>query len=292
MGHPIDVPRDNEVGDNVATEPKQTNQKLTAPIDADSAASSACEPVKPTGTGRPKKRVKVTREQPSQRLAVALVKEIERDVVRRGWPVGAFLGSEPELIARYGVSRSVFREAVRLLDSHRVARMRSGPGGGLTVSEPDADAVIHAAELFLNYRRVSVGHLLQAREMVELAALRTAAEQLDEAAILRLRNVLDRERDLLNTHSVAAPDAFQEFHAVLAELGGNPAVQLFAEILGGLAAHGPAARTPSDLFAIRFTAHEQHAQILEAIIAGDVAHAIHRMRSHLEWTATVLTTRL
>jgi hypothetical protein len=38
------------------------------------------------------------------------------------------------------VSRSVLREAVRLLKYHAVATMRRGPGGGLVVAQPQAQA--------------------------------------------------------------------------------------------------------------------------------------------------------
>ena len=44
-----------------------------------------------------------------------------RDVLDRGWPVGTGLGSEAELIEQHGVSRSVVREAVRILEHHQVA---------------------------------------------------------------------------------------------------------------------------------------------------------------------------
>ena len=58
------------------------------------------------------------------------------DVVALGWPIGTVLGSESDLLERYGVSRAVFREAVRLVEHQQVASMRRGPGGGLVVSEP------------------------------------------------------------------------------------------------------------------------------------------------------------
>src|SRR5205809_51921 len=67
------------------------------------------------------------------KLAAQVARRIEAEVVRRGWPVGESLGSEPELRTRHGVSRSVLREAVRLVEHHQVARMRRGPNGGLFV---------------------------------------------------------------------------------------------------------------------------------------------------------------
>ena len=45
-------------------------------------------------------------------LASVIARRIEDDVVERGWPVGEVLGSETDLLERFGVSRAVFREAV------------------------------------------------------------------------------------------------------------------------------------------------------------------------------------
>ena len=75
-------------------------------------------------------------------LAAEIARGIEAEVIATGWPVGAALGSEASLQRHYGVSRSVLREAVRLVEHHQVARMRRGPGGGLIVTEPDARPII------------------------------------------------------------------------------------------------------------------------------------------------------
>ncbi len=49
---------------------------------------------------------------------------------------GVVLGSEADLLERCQVSRTVFREAIRLLEHQQVAHTRRGPGGGLVVAEP------------------------------------------------------------------------------------------------------------------------------------------------------------
>ena len=67
---------------------------------------------------------------PESKLAAGVARRILTDVVDRGWPVGEVLGSQAELIERYGVSRAVFREAVRLVENQGVAFMRRGPGAG------------------------------------------------------------------------------------------------------------------------------------------------------------------
>ena len=70
------------------------------------------------------------------KLAEHVAAQIRGDIIAKGWPVGQVLAAEPELIERYGVSRSVLREAVRIVEYLGVARMRQGPGGGLVVTTP------------------------------------------------------------------------------------------------------------------------------------------------------------
>ena len=66
----------------------------------------------------------------SRKLGEILAERIEDEIVVSGWAVGTVLGSEAELTEKYGVSRAVFREAMRIVDHHGVAEMRRGPGGG------------------------------------------------------------------------------------------------------------------------------------------------------------------
>src|SRR4051794_26464474 len=85
------------------------------------------------------------------KLASKIARDIEAEIVRRGWAIGESLGSEPALQERFGVSRSVLREAVRLVEHHQVARMRRGPGGGLIICEPDAGPATRAVVIYLEY---------------------------------------------------------------------------------------------------------------------------------------------
>ena len=97
------------------------------------------------------------------------------EVLDAGWPVGSVLGSETELAKRFGVSRNVLREAARLLEFHRVATMRRGPGGGLVVTAPDGRPVIDAARAYVEYRRISPGQLTEVWVPIQCDAVRRCA---------------------------------------------------------------------------------------------------------------------
>lgn len=81
---------------------------------------------------------------PQSRKAEWVVRAILRDMRNRGWLAGDRLGSEPQLMETYGVSRPVIRQSVRLLELHRAASMQRGAHGGLVINTPDAEYATHA----------------------------------------------------------------------------------------------------------------------------------------------------
>ena len=105
---------------------------------------------------------------PSPKLGQTIAQLIEQDIMERGWPLGEVLGSEAELIERFGVSRAAFREATRILEDHQTAVMRRGRGGGLIVTAPDSASVARVSALYLDYARISEEQLIDARTTVEL----------------------------------------------------------------------------------------------------------------------------
>src|ERR1700733_9075575 len=147
-------------------------------------------------------------------LAASVARRILADVVDRGWPVGEVLGSQTELIERYGVSRAVFREAVRLVENQQVATMRRGPGGGLVVTEPTVDALIDAAVLYLHRANTRLTEVFEARIVLEVIAAELATERLTEEDGADLRTLEEAE---VRDH--------RALHARLAALTRNPALE-------------------------------------------------------------------
>jgi DNA-binding FadR family transcriptional regulator len=113
-------------------------------------------------------------ESPS-RLAEELARRIEDDIAALGLMPGASLGSLRVLAERYRAGRAVAREAVGLLERRGLGRMRPGPSGGFILAKPQFSAV--AAELAEHFRAsgITLRHLLDAREVVDLMAARMAA---------------------------------------------------------------------------------------------------------------------
>jgi DNA-binding FadR family transcriptional regulator len=214
------------------------------------------------------------------KLAEQIAARIEGEVKALGWPVGHNLGSEPELIERYEVSRSVFREAIRLVEHHNVCKMRKGPGGGLVIVEPDASAVTAAVQRYLEFNNVEAPALFDTRRALELTAVELATDRLDETAAQRLREVLEEERETLDTGDVQRDDVRPyDVHMVIAELTGDATLHLFVEVVCRLMPMH--LRPPASYAPAADAVHRAHHNIVEAMVSGDAALARHRMHRHL-----------
>ncbi|OBH01485.1 hypothetical protein A5692_02640 [Mycobacterium sp. E342] len=216
------------------------------------------------------------------KLAQLTAKRIESDIIRRRWPVGTLLGSEGELRERYGVSRAVLREAIRLTEHHQAATMRRGPAGGLVVRAPEPSGATRAMVIYLESIGTNLEDLIGARLLLEPLAVALAVERVDEQGVEHLRAVLAADdSDLLHRGRSG-----HVVHVAIGELSGNPAVALFIEILAQLTERyskvtkgGQRAATSAEM---GHEAVNAHRAVVEAIIAGNAARAQFVMQNHLE----------
>jgi DNA-binding FadR family transcriptional regulator len=220
------------------------------------------------------------------RLAEQVAALIEHDIIVNGWQVGKILGSEPDLIERFQVSRAVFREAARIVEHHNVATMRRGPGG-LVVTAPDERAVLRPLSLYFQYGRVSPEETFAVRAVLELEATAAATRHLDVDGITRLREILAQEEELGPDHILLKGSHL--LHVEIAKLAKNQVMALFVEVLGILDVEMMHEADPYPLPVADAAAasHKAHAAIVEAVISGDVALAQHRMRTHLNAIARI-----
>ncbi|MDX2545044.1 FadR/GntR family transcriptional regulator [Streptomyces sp. WI04-05B] len=216
------------------------------------------------------------------KLAEVVAARIHDDIAARGWQIGLVLGSEADLLARYGISRAVLREAVRLLEYHSVARMRRGPGGGLVVTAPEPQASIDTMALFLEYQGVTADDLRIVRNAIELGIIaRVTARHAGGDP-----EVVERLTKAVRWPTEGPADELRKadlFHSELAALADNPVLSLFLSIITELFrrhASGHDRPLPGD------TAAEEvqhvHQRILDAIVQGDAGVARHRMGRHLD----------
>jgi DNA-binding FadR family transcriptional regulator len=216
------------------------------------------------------------------KLARVVAHRLEDEIVERGWPVGDVIGSETELLQRFGVSRAVLREAVRLVEHTGAARMRRGPGGGLVVAEPNRDAVVRAMGIWFAFVGVTLAEMLEARLPVLVELSRLAAQRVDDAAAARARAAAAEiaAADMPLARRLGAGDA------LIAGLGGNPALSLVREGISQLGLRR--LRSGRSWFEPAFTAADEsaamaaHVDLVDAVVDGDGDRAADILTRHTE----------
>ncbi len=226
-----------------------------------------------------------------RKLAEQIAESVENEISATGWPVGTVLGSEATLAEKYGVSRAVVREAIRLLEHHGVVAPRRGIGGGLAVCAPDISAVLPVVAIYLDYEGVTPETLLEARSAIELSAVTLAAERItdDRRELLRAALAVE-EQQLGDPHKYVHS---HDLHILIAELSGNAALKLFVAVLTRLASEHAQAQfakvARDDAPSIGRDISKAHRKIVEAVSAGNAALAQRRMLAHLEAITPWLT---
>lgn len=195
---------------------------------------------------------------------------------------GDKLPSERELQELFGVSRSILREALRVVESQGLINIIQGKGA--YVKKPGLRTVIEPVRRLINDGSITLGHLMQARKVLEpqiagFACLNASDEQL---AMLE-QDINDMVKYLNFPEKYLESD--KGFHSRLAVLTGNPVLVIMIWPLinlfeGFIPLFYERPGTPQKVFSA-------HKTILEALKSRDPAKAIATMQEHLsevtEW---------
>jgi DNA-binding FadR family transcriptional regulator len=218
--------------------------------------------------------------------AEGVARAIAQSILARDLPPGALFGAEAKLIASQGVSRAVFREAVRILEHHQVAAMRRGPGGGLLVAAPSAAAVTDVVAVYLASRRMELRDVMELRLGVELTLVELAVDRIDPGGAARLDEALTRDASATRSERV---ESVHGLHAAVAELAGNSVLALVALVMIRLSRLYQLERlAPKALRRVDEEVRRTHEGIASAMASGDREVAKHRMRRHLEALADLV----
>ncbi len=198
-------------------------------------------------------------------------------------PAGSLLPTEPEMSARFGVSRSVVREALRVLDAKGLIEVRHG--SGTRVTPPDRWDPLDPQVL----RRLPLGgpaarvlrDLLETRAIVECEAAALAAERADdddcaalEAALATMRAALDDPPRFVTGDSA--------FHLTLLRAARNCVLERITQPLHALLSY--AQQLTDAIPGVLGRALAQHEAIADAVRRRDAAGAREAMRTHLTQT--------
>jgi GntR family transcriptional regulator, transcriptional repressor for pyruvate dehydrogenase complex len=222
-------------------------------------------------------------------IASVLAQEIRGAVLKPG----DCLPSEKQLCVRFGVSRTVVREAISQLKSDGL--VRSQQGRGAFVADPSQALVFRISpECFA--KRKELGHFLELLTNVTAQAAALAAQRRSAAQLAQMNLTLERMAEALVVGEQAAEqwvEAENELYQVIAEASGNP---YFVEFLSFLRSRiGTRLRSVviKNARAVEISAAvmPEHRAIFEAIRRRDVERAQNLARAHFTAAAGRLAAR-
>lgn len=215
-------------------------------------------------------------------LTQSVIKDIRERISAGQLTPGDKLPTEQEMVAEFGVSRTVIREAVAGLRADGLVEARHGVGVFvLDAPKPDAFAFMSGDTV----RVSSIVETLELRAAVEVEAAELAAQRCSPGQEMRIRECFsDMQADAEAGESTA--DADFAFHIAIAEATNNPQ---FAEFLKFLGRRTIPRSQLSDLLAesgglgdYQAQLIDEHRSIMDAIGRRDPEAAREAMRRHLK----------
>jgi GntR family transcriptional repressor for pyruvate dehydrogenase complex len=193
---------------------------------------------------------------------------------------GSRLPSEMKMASRFGVSRTVIREAVSRLKSEGLVESRQG--SGVFVRERNMDSPFRIDPAIMDSIH-SVLQVVELRQVLEGEIAALAAKRRTGAQLAAIRQALQRIDDDVAAGSNGV-DADIVFHRSIAEATGNPHFLALIEFLFNFLRN--ATQTTRGIEATKAALAEQvkdeHRAIVEAISRQDSEAARAAARTHME----------
>ena len=214
------------------------------------------------------------------RAADQLVRDIEQKILNGVFIAGEPLPPEREIVQKHQVSRTVVREAVRILASKGLIVAR--PGFRPLVAKPGYDAAIDAVGSIVTQllgQQGGVRNLFELRIRMEVSLVRDAAASATSHDIARLESALQKNKDAIDD-SEKFYHTDQVFHGILHDIPGNPVLTaIHRAYTEWLSAHWKKMPRLPDRNRANYEAHKS---IFDAILRRNPDQAEAEMRKHLD----------
>ena len=155
-------------------------------------------------------------------LASALTGELVERIVKGHYPPGTALPPEPALCESFSVSRTVVREAVKLLQEKGLVQVRRGSGTAVTprVAWNMLDELVLAASIAEANGLEVLDDVVVTRRLLESDMANVAARQADDEVVAELHGLVDL-MDRLVADPLAYADQDRAFHDAIMRTSGN-----------------------------------------------------------------------
>lgn len=219
-----------------------------------------------------------------------IVRQIQTAIRDNDLGEGDRLPTERELAETFGVSRSVVREAIKVLSAQGLVESRQG--SGLYVRNRPVESVTRAIVLSVSPDERAIEQLFEFRSLLEADAARLAAERATMDEIAQMEVAIDgyhpNANGQPNWESFAEAD--NAIHRIISTASGNPYLELMVASVRGIAQDVLVliADHPGSID----EAMRHHRRIIGAIAAHDPDLAAREMADHVRYTASVVQTQI
>ena len=225
----------------------------------------------------------LTRARPNRgaKLGTAVVDQLVDDIVRGVLAPGATLSPEADLCEEFGVSRTVIRESVKVIQEKGMLRIQHGRGTQVTdplewnlLDETVLTAMIRNDETLAILDELVVVRTTLESEMASAAARLGTSEQFTAVT----GELAAMESLLHSVPSFAAADI--RFHDAVMVASGNRlgrsiVTRIHDKARDSMRYHGDYTQPAMQLTV------DEHRRIADALLAGDEAEASTAMRAHI-----------
>jgi GntR family transcriptional repressor for pyruvate dehydrogenase complex len=218
---------------------------------------------------------------PPRNLTAELIAVLRAEITGGKLSPGARLPTEQEMVASFGVSRTVVREAIAALRSDGLVLTRQGVGAFVAADTQSRPFRIDNAAL-TSLRDILC--IMELRMGVEVETAGLAAERRSPRQLLAIKAALAQIDTAIGRGDAAIAADF-EFHRAIAEATENPWFPKFLQYLGHYIIPRQTVRIEdrgsAEQMAYSQKFQEEHRRICAAIDAKDPAAAREAMRLHL-----------
>jgi DNA-binding FadR family transcriptional regulator len=214
-------------------------------------------------------------------LSKAVTTELVGRIVRGVHPPGTVLPPEPALCVTFSVSRTVIREAVKVLQEKGLVQVRQG--AGTMVTPPTTwnmlDEVVLTATVAEDDSLAVLDDLVVTRRLLESDMAHVAATAADQEVVDRLRALVDR-MDQLVDDPVAYREQDRAFHDAVMRASGNRIARGVVRALESQVINTASYLGRSEP-ALCVASNRGHRAVCERIAARDPAGAASAMFTHI-----------
>ena len=210
------------------------------------------------------------------KLSEQIADQLEEEIISSG-KVGERLASEQQLAERFSASRTIVREALKILRARGLITSRTGSGAYVT--SPNVEDLSHMLSRMIRMNGIGYQDIYDMRFYMEAAAVRAAVEKATDAELDQLEEILIKLKNR-NLGFMERRDLDFRFHERIAHLSGNALLALMVETM---------AHIFKDVIEIGIfveggidDAIVRHQRILDALRARDAVQAGKMVYEHLE----------